>query len=359
MIKNPKISGMSIALAFVGTITGAGYASGQELMQFFGDFGSNGLIGIIVATLAFFAFCTLCMMLTKRMNTDNYAALLSPRANPFIMMITDGLMFLFLFGIFVIMVAGNGSLLASQAGLSPIIGKLLLIVLTIITVWWGLSSIQKAFQIFVPVLVIGAGLVAIIVMINPQIDPSANIVPLKPQNPLVGNWYSAALLYVFFNMLPGIGVLAPFGYLAKDSKTIIRGALLSAIGLMGLASFLIFAIIQNYSLVYTADMPMLAIAKSISPTMGYIYTILLFIAITSTAFGLMFAMIARLKTTSWFQSRYEKPLILLISILSLIGSQIGFVQLIAFIYPIYGYISIAGLLSMIYNFFYYKPEKKS
>lgn len=359
MIKNPKISGMSIALAFVGTITGAGYASGQELMQFFGDFGFHGLIGIIIATLAFFGFCTLCMVLTKRMNTDNYAALLSPRANPFFMMVTDGLMFLFLFGIFVIMVAGNGSLLATQAGLSPWAGKILLVILTIITVWWGLSSIQKSFQIFVPVLVVGAGIIAIMVIANPQIDSVNNTLPLQSQNPLVGNWYSAALLYVFFNMLPGIGVLAPLGYLAKDTKTILTGAFLSAVGLMGLASFLIFAIVQNYSLVSTADMPMLAIAKHISPTMGYIYTLLLFIAITSTAFGLMFAMIARLKATSWFHSKYEKPLILLISALSLIGSQIGFIQLIAFIYPVYGYISIAGLFAMIYNFFYYRPEKKS
>src|SRR5256885_11898453 len=42
-----------IAGAFVGVIVGAGFASGQEILQFFAGFGAIGLAGCLVAALAF------------------------------------------------------------------------------------------------------------------------------------------------------------------------------------------------------------------------------------------------------------------------------------------------------------------
>ena len=42
-----------IAGAFVGVIVGAGFASGQEILQFFTSFGVYGLIGCVVAGLTF------------------------------------------------------------------------------------------------------------------------------------------------------------------------------------------------------------------------------------------------------------------------------------------------------------------
>src|SRR5258707_9215767 len=42
-----------IAGAFVGVIVGAGFASGQEILQFFAGFGAIGLAGCLVAAQAF------------------------------------------------------------------------------------------------------------------------------------------------------------------------------------------------------------------------------------------------------------------------------------------------------------------
>ena len=53
-MQNTKMSAFSIAMALVGTLIGAGYASGQELMQFFGAFGAKGIIGIVIALVFFF-----------------------------------------------------------------------------------------------------------------------------------------------------------------------------------------------------------------------------------------------------------------------------------------------------------------
>ena len=39
-----------IGAAFIGVIVGAGFASGQEILQFFTSFGAIGIAGSIVAT---------------------------------------------------------------------------------------------------------------------------------------------------------------------------------------------------------------------------------------------------------------------------------------------------------------------
>ena len=44
-----KISVLEIATVFTGSFLGAGFLSGQELLQFFGVFGGYGLAGMVLA----------------------------------------------------------------------------------------------------------------------------------------------------------------------------------------------------------------------------------------------------------------------------------------------------------------------
>ena len=53
---------LKIGFAFMGVIVGAGFASGQEILQYFTSFGTLGTIGAVVST-ALFAY--LGMILTN------------------------------------------------------------------------------------------------------------------------------------------------------------------------------------------------------------------------------------------------------------------------------------------------------
>ena len=48
-----KFSAFTIAGAYVGTVVGAGFASGQEVLQFFTYFGLKSILAIALATLLF------------------------------------------------------------------------------------------------------------------------------------------------------------------------------------------------------------------------------------------------------------------------------------------------------------------
>ncbi|NLY67966.1 MAG: hypothetical protein GX069_10455, partial [Tissierellia bacterium] len=44
---------IKIASVYIGTVIGAGFASGREILEFFGVYGIKGIFGIIVSGLLF------------------------------------------------------------------------------------------------------------------------------------------------------------------------------------------------------------------------------------------------------------------------------------------------------------------
>ena len=59
------ISARQIAVVFTGSFLGAGFLSGQELLQFFGVFGGFGLVGMALAILAFVGFSRMVMEIAQ------------------------------------------------------------------------------------------------------------------------------------------------------------------------------------------------------------------------------------------------------------------------------------------------------
>ncbi len=360
-----KLGAFSIGMAFVGTVIGAGFASGQEIMQFFGAFGMNGVAGLGVALVFFFLYAYLSMVVGQRMNSANYAEVMSAGKNRFIMIFVDVAMFSFLFGVLVIMMAGSSAMFQTQFPMPSLpetvqgfFGGIVLVVLTVLTTWWGLSSIQKGFSIAVPILVVGSAIVALYVSMNPQVAADANTVnPMT--NPMVGNWFTSALIYVAFNMLVTVCVVIPMGFQGKGKLTGMGGALIGAASLVILGLVLTLGIINNYSLVADASMPMLTLAIGVSPTVGYIYSLFLFAAIYSTALGLVYGILARFKTTKWYNDKYDHLTVIIVCLLCLVLSKVGFVSLVGTVYPFYGYISCFLLFCLIFNFFYYAPKRNA
>lgn len=48
-----KQSIFTLASIYIGTVIGAGFASGQEVLQFFGKYGYKGILGVMVITVLF------------------------------------------------------------------------------------------------------------------------------------------------------------------------------------------------------------------------------------------------------------------------------------------------------------------
>lgn len=351
------VSVFSVAMAIIGTVIGAGYASGQELMQYFGDYGDMAVPGLVVTGVCFFLYGMIGMLTARRMNNGNYAEVMAPMKNKFIGIALDVALVLFLYGILVIMVAGAGALFQAQFGTSTYVGSGTLIVITIVACWWGTKSIVAGMNIAVPILIVGAIIVAALVIINPQADPEVSRAIPRTPNPMLGNWFTAGVNYVTFNMLAACCAVIPLAITFKNNVKVFASAGLAALILVGLAGMLVMGIVANYAVVQGEALPMLALAKGISPVIGYLYAIFMFAAVFSTAIGLMLALTERFKTLSFYKPHYDRPVTVVMMVATLAMSKVGFITLVGTIYPFYGWISIGIVLFMLFNYFYYAPGK--
>ena len=98
-----KISVLEIATVFTGSFLGAGFLSGQELLQFFGVFGGYGLAGMVLAIAAFCLFSLLVMDIAKRTGKTEFDRIIVPWELPWLRGIVSGVFLFFLFDVMVAM----------------------------------------------------------------------------------------------------------------------------------------------------------------------------------------------------------------------------------------------------------------
>ncbi|MDR1125731.1 MAG: hypothetical protein LBM64_06680 [Deltaproteobacteria bacterium] len=352
------VSVFSVAMAIIGTVIGAGYASGQELMQYFGDFGDMAIPGLLVACVGFYLYGVLGMAAARRMNNGNYAEVMSPLKNKYVSIGIDVAMVLVLYGVLVVMVAGSGALFEAQFGVSAYVGAGVLIAVTILSAWWGTKSILTGMNIAVPILIVGAVIVAIMVLINPQADPEVSKAIPRTPNPMLGNWFVAGVNYVTFNMLAAVCAIIPLAVTFRSNSKVHLGAGFAALVLVILAGLLVMGIVANYVIVQHEALPMLALAKGISPMVGYLYAVFMFAAIFSTAIGVLLGLLERFKNVSFYKPRYDRPVTIVLLLATLVMSKVGFITLVGTVYPFFGYLSLAVVAFMLVNYFYYAPGRK-
>ena len=61
-----------IAFVYIGTVMGAGFASGQEMLVFFASFGKDGIYGLILAGFMFFLIGWMVLQLILAFECTSY-----------------------------------------------------------------------------------------------------------------------------------------------------------------------------------------------------------------------------------------------------------------------------------------------
>lgn len=109
MAKN-KYLFWQIAFTYIGAVVGAGFASGQEILKFFGNFGIWGVIGALLAgtLLAYFGYQIVTV--ASNLNQESYEQYLMFLFGPSRAKIIDCMISLFLLSGLAVMLVAGGSL---------------------------------------------------------------------------------------------------------------------------------------------------------------------------------------------------------------------------------------------------------
>ncbi|TWT04329.1 hypothetical protein FQV26_15430 [Planococcus sp. CPCC 101016] len=335
---------LKMGSAFVGIIVGAGFASGQEILQYFTSFGYMGTVAAILAT-ALFAY--LGMSLTRlgsRMKTTSHKEAIFGISGRIIGTIVDYIIILTLFGVGVVMIAGAGSIFSQQFNLPAPLGSTVMVVLVVLTIMMNVQKVIAIIGSITPFLIIAVIGLAVYSLVTMDSSFAALNSIANEQTSALPNWFISAINYVSFNIAVGASMAIVMGGTEKDEKVAARGGFIGGLILGGLIILSHLAIFSKVDIVGSAEMPLLQIADDISPVLGVFMSFVLFGMIYNTAVSMLFSFSARFVVMG---TKKFRIFVIIVGIIAYILSFVGFTELVRLFYPIVGYLGLFLVAALI------------
>ncbi|WP_053362699.1 hypothetical protein [Bacillus sp. FJAT-27251] len=336
---------LKIGSAFIGVIVGAGFASGQEVLQYFTSFGLMGTFGALVATVLFaYAGMTL-VWLGSSMKTGSHKDVIYKVSGRYLGVIIDYILIFTLFGVGVVMIAGAGSNLNQQFGLPVLLGTTLMALLILLTGMLKVDRVVGIISGITPFLILFVAIISVYSFISTEGSFAALDSIAKEQPTTLPNWFISGINYVSFNTAVGASMAIVMGAAENDRKTAALGGLVGGIGLGILILVSHLAIFSKIDSVGGMDMPMLMIVNNLSPVLGTIMSIVLFAMIFSTAISMFYSFVARFAElgTPKFKKFFIGTMIVAFA-----ASFVGFTDLVSYFYPLIGYLGLVLIAVLIY-----------
>ncbi len=344
MKKKEELGTLRVALMYVGAIMGAGFASGREIWQFFGVFGEQAYIGVLLVGLLLIAVGFMTSKIARTLGTNDMGRVIVPGGNRLMTEAVGYFMAFMLFTVLITMTSAAGALVKQQFGISRIIGGIIIVVLAIITVLGDFERVSRVFRFVMPILVVIV-VGSCLLIICSDITGSGDTSQIEP-SALTPSWYLAALLYLSFNLLGIVPIVATASVNAKGDRQAVAGSVLGGVFLAFLAFILVSAMLKDASFSNSVDMPMLGLSARISGPVNILYTITLMCAIYAATTSNYYGFTTKLKDTP-----KKKWIIIVCAWIGFAFGLVGFSNVVAYMFPIEGYLGIAVLIMVVVNFF--------
>ncbi|AKA71331.1 transporter [Clostridium scatologenes] len=342
---------LQISAVFIGTIVGAGLASGQEISQFFTVYGYKSFFGILICCIIYIIMGYIVIQLSLKYKLTSYDGLISLVSPGFLGQVTNLFTTIFLISTSAVILAGSGSLLNQYFNVSKWVGIIIMIFISVVILLRGTKGLIEINSFIVPSLII---VIVTIFILYVSFYKDINVSYLKNISAYKHNWLLSSLIYGGFNILCCCGVLVPLSTEIRNKKTLILGVALGSIGLT-ILSFLINALlILNIPYIFKYEIPLLYIANRFGNIIQIMLLIIIWLEMFSTEVSNIYSVSKNLEEL--FNISYKKAIILIIAI-SIPISQIGFVKLISILYPAFAVVSFIFTIQCL--IFYLGNKNKS
>lgn len=130
-----------VAATYIGTVVGAGFATGKEIVTFFSKFGAAGTIGVVISCYLLILFGTKIMIISARIEAYSYKEF-----NEFLFgrrwgKLVNFLIFIIVISVTSVMLSGAGAVFHEQLGLPYQVGIISTLLLCYCVVLNGLKGL--------------------------------------------------------------------------------------------------------------------------------------------------------------------------------------------------------------------------
>jgi len=330
-----------VAATYVGAVMGAGFASGQEIQQFFARFGRRGLVGIVLSALLFALLGWSMLDLQQRWKITSYPEFFDRLLGRMWGRWADGLVSVLLFVGMLAMISGSGALFNEYFGFSRWLGIFLTCSVIALALWFRGEGVLWINSALIPLkFIFCLGIATAAIFLETPRD-GMNVV--VTQSPLVKHWVLSAILYVSFNLTLAMVVFASLGREVQRPGARL-GALLGGLAL-GVFAFVIGAALLQFPDSLGLEIPMVAVAAKLGDWPAFFYLVVLWLAMITAAIGNGFSLVSRVVDTG--KVSYRNAILPLLLLLLLVAG-VKFSKIVQIIYPIFGYLGLVFLPTLLY-----------
>ncbi|MCI8470254.1 MAG: hypothetical protein HFJ35_01970 [Clostridia bacterium] len=332
---------LKVVFVIIGTMIGAGFASGQEVYLFFFSYGIEGLIGLLISGLIIGLVIYKTFIIVNKYGISTYKEFLDIliKKDGKIKPIINTIINIFILITFFIMIAGFGAYFEQELGINSLIGSGILSIIVFAIFMTSVKGVVKANELLVPILI---GFLVIIGVINLK-----DLHVSELENYIIRTNFSSfvlsAVLYSSYNSILLIPVLLTLKNYIKDKKQILKIAIISTI-IIVLLSIVVFLLLVRVDVDITKlEMPAVYVVSNMFKMLKYVYGFIILGSIFTTAISLGTSF---LQNTTKNKKSYTQ-IALIMCITSVIISKIGFSNLVSLLYPIFGYLGLLQILKLV------------
>lgn len=335
-------------MAFIGVVVGAGFASGQEAMQYFVAFGEWGLWGIALAAALMMVTGVSILQLGSYFQAVEHTAVYNKIASPVTAKILDWSTLITLFSIGFVMFAGGGSNINQQFPSIPVwVGGTVMLILVLLVGLMDVDRVTRVIGTITPFIIIFVVLATGYTILTADVDfASLNTWAIDNVDTSLPNWWLSALNYTGLNVMTAVSMSIVIGGNFLDNRAVGIGGLIGGFLYLILLALLVFALFFEAKDVNGEDMPVLKLITGIHPVLGILMTFVIYGMVFNTAIGMFYALGKRLTRNN--PQRFY-PVYAASCIIGFILSFIGFQSLVSNVYPILGYLGLLMIVVMVYN----------
>jgi uncharacterized membrane protein YkvI len=340
---------VDLGFIYAGTLIGAGFASGQEIMRFFTVYGKMGLAGIVITCILFFFLGSFILSLAIRHQSVSIRDILLPFSGKKLMLLFELISDLFLLGGYYIMLSGCGAVLWEGMKIPYLPAVIFLCIGCVLWLKNGVNGLAGFNRVMVPVMVILTFLIG-----YHGLEGFKDMASLLEMVPSAGKgWLFSALVYVSFNMTSGCVVLSSLGTYTKKPGVVYGASFIASVTLFVMATLLYLMTSAYFRELSGVEIPLMHIASTLNMSLYWASVIILLCAMLTTALSFGFAFVQSVSRK--FRISFNHALLGLF--LGVPFTSWGFSNLIGFIYPLFGIVGIFfAFLLLCRRFFSFKIE---
>ncbi|MEG0806091.1 MAG: alanine:cation symporter family protein [Lachnospiraceae bacterium] len=339
---------LTFAGAVIAFTIGSGFATGQEILQYFTAYGYKCIL-VVAVFLVIFLYTN--YHFAKAGNEEQFergSQIFSYFCGKKLGTVFDYFAVIFCYLSFIVMVAGASATLNQQYGIPPAVGGAILMVAAGITVVGGLNAMVDVLGKVGPLIVVLCIAVGAITLFRDMGNIPEGIRLMESGEVKVmaasSNWLFSGCSYGGFCLLWFAGFMTELGKKSK-LKELTTGMFLGT-AVIAVAILLVgFGLIANISSVYGAQIPNLILTTKILPAFSSFFAIVILMGIYTTAVPLLWTASSRFTKEN---SPAFKILTIVLAIVGFIVSlTVPFDRLVNIIYVLNGYVGALLILFMI------------